>query len=225
MKILLIEDDPETADYISQGLHDVGHHVVVVSDGQAGLHMAATEPWDLLIIDRLLPKLDGLTLVQMLRKDSKQYAIIFLTALDGIDDRVCGLEAGGDDYLLKPFAFPELVARINALGRRPRQLQPETSLKVMDLEINLITRTVCRGDKAIDLLPQEFKLLEYLMRHAGRVVTRSMLLENVWDLHFDPGTNIVESHISRLRSKLDNGRRAQLISTVRGSGYKLYAPE
>lgn len=224
MKILLIEDDPETANYISQGLSEVGHHIVVAADGQAGLRDASADSWDLLIIDRLLPKLDGLTLVQSLRRSGNQCPVIFLTTLGGIDDRVCGLEAGADDYLVKPFAFLELAARVNALGRRPRQLQKETALKVMDLEIDLINRTVRRAARVIDLVPQEFRLLEYLMRHAGRVVTRSMLLENVWNLHFDPGTNIVENHISRLRSKLDDGSGAQLISTVRGCGYKLYAP-
>jgi two-component system OmpR family response regulator len=222
MKILLVEDDPETADYLSQGLNEAGHKIAVATDGQAGLHDAAADVWDLLIIDRLLPKLDGLSLVQSLRRTGNQCPIIFLTTLGGIDDRVSGLEAGGDDYLVKPFAFSELAARVNALGRRPRQLQLETALKVMDIEIDLINRTVRQAARTIDLMPQEFRLLEYLMRHAGQVVTRAMLLENVWDLHFDPGTNIVENHISRLRSKLDDG--GQLISTVRGSGYKLYVP-
>ncbi len=223
MKILLVEDDRETADYISQGLTDAGHQLAVATDGQAGLQDATKPDWDVMIIDRLLPKLDGLRLVKSLRHQGNQCPVIFLTTLGGIDDRVCGLEAGADDYLIKPFALSELVARINALGRRSRQLQQETVLKVMDLEIDLINRTARRAARMVDLVPHEFRLLEYLMRHAGRVVTRSMLLENVWDLHFDPGTNIVENHISRLRSKLDDGSSAQLICTVRGCGYKLYA--
>jgi two-component system OmpR family response regulator len=220
MKILLIEDDPETAGHISCGLTEVGHTISVAKDGYDGLHEASTALWDLLIVDRMLPKLDGLSLVRKLRNDGNECPILFLTTLGGIDDRVSGLEAGGDDYLLKPFAFAELAARINALGRRGRS-QQETMLCVGDLKIDLITRAAYRATRPIELLPQEFRLLEYLMRHAGRVVTRTMLLENVWDLHFDPGTNIVESHVSRLRSKLDDNRDARLISTVRGAGYIL----
>ncbi|HEY5226274.1 MAG TPA: response regulator transcription factor [Methylovirgula sp.] len=222
MRILLVEDDPETADYVSQGLSDAGHQVALAVDGQSGLHDASAGAWDLLIVDRLLPKIDGLTLVRTLRDGGNECPIIFLTTLGGIDDRVCGLEGGGDDYLVKPFAFLELAARVNALGRRPRQLQKETELKVGDLEIDLINRAVRQAGRSLDLMPQEFRLLEYLTRHAGQVVTRAMLLENVWDLHFDPGTNIVENHISRLRSKLDKGNSAQLISTVRGCGYKFH---
>lgn len=222
MKILLIEDDPETAAHISRGLTEADHMIVVADDGRTGLHEARAEPWDLLIVDRMLPKLDGLTLVRTLRKDGNECPVLFLTTLGGIDDRVCGLEAGGDDYLLKPFAFAELIARINALGRR-RRSQQETLLSVMDLKIDLVRRTVSRADRAIELLPQEYRLLEYMMRHAGRVVTRTMLLENVWDLHFDPGTNIVESHISRLRAKLDDTGEPRLICTVRGAGYVLNA--
>jgi two-component system, OmpR family, response regulator len=220
MKILLIEDDPETATHISRGLTEADHTIVVADDGQTGLHEANAEPWDLLIVDRMLPKLDGLTLVRTLREEGNECPVLFLTTLGGIDDRVCGLEAGGDDYLLKPFAFAELIARINALGRR-RRSQQETVLSVMDLKIDLVSRTICRAGRAIELLPQEYRLLEYMMRHAGRVVTRTMLLENVWDLHFDPGTNIVESHVSRLRSKLDDTGEARLICTVRGAGYIL----
>jgi two-component system OmpR family response regulator len=164
---------------------------------------------------------DGLSLVQSLRSGGNQCPIIFLTTLGGIDDRVCGFEAGADDYLIKPFALSELAARVNALGRRSRQLQQETVLKAMDIEMDLISRTVRRASRMIDLMSQEFRLLEYMMRHAGQVVTRTMLLENVWDLHFDPGTNIVENHISRLRSKLADDSGIQLISTVRGIGYKL----
>lgn len=223
MKILLAEDDPEMAEFVAQGLADAGHHVVVVGDGNEALAGATSDAWDVLIIDRLLPKLDGLSLVQCLRGEGHQYPIIFLTTLGGIDDRVCGLNAGGDDYLVKPFALAELNARVNALGRRPRKIQQDTTLKEADIEIDLIRRIVRRAARTIDLVPQEFRLLEYLMRHAGQVVTRSMLLENVWDLHFDPGTNIVENHVSRLRSKLDDGSGTQVISTVRGCGYKFNA--
>jgi two-component system OmpR family response regulator len=221
MNILLIEDDADTADFVARGLREAGHKILAVEDGQSGLREASGLEWDLLIIDRLLPKVDGLSVVQSLRRKGNQCPIIFLTTLGGIDDRVCGLEAGADDYLIKPFAFSELVARVNALGRRSRQMQQETVLKAMDIEIDLINRTVRRASRMIDLMSQEFRLLEYLMRHAGQVVTRAMLLENVWDLHFDPGTNIVENHISRLRSKLADDTGVQLISTVRGIGYKL----
>jgi two-component system OmpR family response regulator len=220
MKILLIEDDCETATYISDGLSEAGHTIVAIGDGLAGFQTAIAENWDLMIVDRMLPKLDGLTLVRKLRDDGIEGPILFLTALGGIDDRVCGLETGGDDYLLKPFAFVELLARINALGRRQRT-QKETIISVMDLKLDLISRKVRRADRTIELLPQEFRLLEYLMRNAGRVVTRTMMLENVWDLYFDPGTNIVESHISHLRSKLNDTGKPRLISTIRGIGYVL----
>lgn len=221
MKILLVEDDFDTAEYIARGLMEAGHKIATAEDGTAGLREAMALAWDLMIIDRLLPKVDGLSLVQLLRRNGNQCPILFLTTLGGIDDRVCGLEAGADDYLIKPFAFSELAARINALGRRPRQLQQDTVLKAMDLELDLINRTVRRAARMVDLMSQEFRLLEYLMRHAGQVVTRTMLLENVWDLHFDPGTNIVENHISRLRAKLADDSGIQLISTVRGCGYRL----
>jgi two-component system OmpR family response regulator len=221
MNILLIEDDLDTADYIARGLSEAGHTIFTVEDGKAGLREAGVVDWDLLIVDRLLPHVDGLSLVQSLRSGGNQCPIIFLTTLGGIDDRVCGFEAGADDYLIKPFALSELAARVNALGRRSRQLQQETVLKAMDIEMDLIGRTVRRASRMIDLMSQEFRLLEYMMRHAGQVVTRTMLLENVWDLHFDPGTNIVENHISRLRSKLADDSGIQLISTVRGIGYKL----
>jgi len=224
VKILLVEDDRETSDYIVQGLQEEGHTIAVAMDGREGLLDAAGEHWDLLIIDRLLPELDGVGVVQLLRGSGVETPVLFLTTLGGIDDRVAGLNAGGDDYLVKPFAFAELVARINALGRRPRRTVPETALKIADLEINLLARTVRRGGIAIELQPREFRLLEYLMQHAGQVVTRTMLLENVWDMHFDPHTNVVESHVSRLRGKIAKGGKTELIHTVRGAGYCLRAP-
>jgi two-component system, OmpR family, response regulator len=223
LKILLVEDDVETANYVMHGLQEEGHQVAVAYDGRDGLFRAAGEEWDLLIVDRMLPKLDGLGLIQTVRKADIDTAVLFLTTLGGIDDRVHGLNAGADDYLVKPFAFSELVARVAALGRRPRKTVSETTLRVDDLEMDLLTRAVRRGGEPIDLQPREFRLLEYMMRHVDQVVTRTMLLENVWDLHFDPHTNVVETHISRLRGKVDKGRAVPLIHTVRGSGYSLRA--
>lgn len=223
MKLLLIEDDPETADYVRQGLLEEGHALHVIADGRAGLFRAVGEDWDLLIVDRMLPGLDGLALVQTLRAGSVRTPVLFLTTMGGIDDRVGGLNAGGDDYLVKPFAFAELAARVAALGRRPQRLQSGTNLRVADLEIDMLARQARRGGQAVELQPREFQLLAYLMRHAGQVVTRTMLLENVWDFHFDPRTNIVDSHISRLRAKLDRGG-AELIHTIRGAGYMIRAP-
>ena len=223
VRILLIEDDPETAEYVVAGLQDEGHDLEVAGDGRTGLLSAAAGAWDLLIVDRMLPGLDGLGLVRTLRAGGIATPTLFLTTMGGIDDRVNGLNAGGDDYLVKPFAFAELVARVAALGRRPVRSAPETVLRVADLEIDLLARSVRRGGQAVELQPREFELLQYLMRHAGQVVTRTMLLENVWDFHFDPRTSLVESHISRLRGKIDRGR-PELIHTVRGSGYCIRAP-
>lgn len=223
MKILIVEDDADTADYVAQGLSAAGHNVAVSRDGCDGLMRANAESWDLLLVDRMLPKLDGLALIQAVRAAGNAAAVLFLTTLGGIDDRVHGLNAGADDYLVKPFALSELVARVAALGRRPRQTATETVLRVDDLELDLLARTARRGEEKIDLQPREFRLLEYLMRHVDHVVTRTMLLENVWDLHFDPHTNVVETHVSRLRSKIDRGREVALIRTVRGSGYSLRA--
>jgi two-component system OmpR family response regulator len=223
MRILLIEDDVEAADYVEQGLRDGGHDVAIVPDGRTGLFRATGEDWDLLIVDRMLPGLDGLALTRTLRAGGIATPVLFLTTLGGIDDRVAGLNAGGDDYLVKPFALAELVARVAALGRRPQRVAPETVLRVADLEIDLLTRHVRRCGQSVELQPREYELLEYLMKHAGQVVTRTMLLENVWGFHFDPRTNFVESHISRLRGKLNNGR-PDLIATVRGSGYCIRAP-
>jgi two-component system OmpR family response regulator len=224
MKVLLIEDDEQTAHYVMSGLTEEGHVVDHLADGREGLIQASTGGYDILVVDRMLPGLDGLSLVKTLRAAKVKVPVLFLTALDGVDDRVEGLNAGADDYLVKPFSFAELSARINALGRRP-QLSAETNiLRVADLEMDLLRRTVTRSGKRIDLQPREFRLLEHLMRRAGRVQTRTMLLEAVWDFHFDPQTNVVETHISRLRSKVDKPFDTELIHTVRGAGYTLRAP-
>ena len=223
MRILLVEDDIEAADYIAQGLRDEGHELHIAPDGRNGLFRATGEDWDLMIIDRMLPGLEGLTLTRTLRAGGIATPVLFLTALGGIDDRVTGLNAGGDDYLVKPFALAELIARVAALGRRPQRTAPETLLRVADLEVDLLARSVRRAGEPVELQPREYELLEFLIKHAGQVVTRTMLLEGVWDFHFDPRTNFVESHVSRLRSKINNGR-PDLIETVRGSGYCLRAP-
>ncbi|MEL7058810.1 MAG: response regulator transcription factor [Acidobacteriota bacterium] len=224
MRLLLIEDDDDVATYVRNGLREAGHAVDLAADGRDGLLMAAAEPYDLLIVDRGLPKLDGLALVKTLRGTGDDTPVLFLTALGTVDQRVEGLRAGGDDYLTKPFAFSELQARIDALHRRRTQAAPETILQVADLELELLSRTARRNGRDIELLPREFALLEFLMRHAGQVVTRTMLLEKVWDYHFDPQTNVIDVHVSRLRSKIDRGFSAPLIHTVRGVGYVLRAP-
>ena len=221
MRILLIEDEPETAAYVAAGLRQAGHDVVLAADGRTGLFRATGEDWNLLIVDRMLPGLDGLALVRTLRAGGIATPVLFLTTMGGVGDRVAGLRAGGDDYLVKPFALDELAARVEALGRRSSQLGPDTVLRSADLEMDLLARTVTRGGRKLDLQQQEFKLLEYLLRHAGQVVTRTMLLENVWGFHFDPRTNVVDSHISRLRGKIG----ADLIHTVRGAGYSVRAPD
>ncbi len=223
MKLLLIEDDTRMADFILRGLKEHGHVADHANNGKDGLFLAAGEKYDALVIDRMLPGLDGLSLLKMLRATNNHVPAIFLTTMDGIDDRVEGLEAGADDYLVKPFAFAELLARLSALARRPPVSDVKTTLRIGDLEMNLLKRQVQRAGKAIDLQPQEFKLLEYLMRSEGRVVTRTMLLENVWDFHFDPQTSVVETHISRLRTKIDKGFGNDLLKTLRGVGYALRA--
>jgi two-component system OmpR family response regulator len=225
MKILLVEDDSETADYLLRGLQEHGHVVDRAANGREGLFLATTGAYDVQIVDRVLPGLDGLSLVKVVRAANIRTPVLFLTTLAGIDDRVTGLEAGGDDYLVKPFAFSELLARIHALGRRPPLSESPTLLRIADLELDLQRRTAVRGGQRIELQPKEFRLLEYLMRHAGQVVTRTMLLEQVWDFHFDPKTSVVETHISRLRSKIDKGFASELIHTTRGAGYCLRAPE
>ena len=221
MRVLLIEDDRDTAAYITNGLEEEGHTVDHLSDGQDGVVQAVGEDYDIVILDRMLPGLDGLTIVKTLRGAGRKVPVIFLTALGGVDDRVDGLDAGGDDYLVKPFAFSELLARVNALARRPQMKGEESQLKVADLEMDLISRKVTRGGQVIELQPREFRLLEILMRNKGRVVTRTMLLERVWSFHFDPKTSVVETHISRLRTKVDKPFDLELIHTVRGSGYSL----
>ena len=225
MKILLIEDDKETAAHIVYALGGDGHEVSVCHDGQEGLERARGGQYAALIVDRMLPGLDGLSLVRCLREEGNPTPVLFLTTMSGMNDRVEGLQAGGDDYLVKPFAFPELIARVHAITRRGVRA-PESEpvrLRVADLEMDLIRRSVHRGGKTIELQAQEFRLLEFLLRNVGRVVTRAMLLENVWDLNFDPRTNIVETHISRLRGKVDRGHGSELIHTVRGAGYTLRA--
>jgi two-component system OmpR family response regulator len=224
VKILLVEDDRQTADYIAKGLREHGHVVDRTDNGRDGLYMATGEPYDVMIVDRNLPKMDGLSLVKAARGSGTRTPALFLTTMGGVDDRVAGLEAGADDYLVKPFAFAELLARVGALARRP-PIVAQTELRIGDLEINLLARTVTRAGQRIELLAQEFKILEYLMRHAGEIVTRTMLLEKVWDFHFDPKTNIVETHISRLRSKIDKGFDKPLLHTVRGAGYVVRASE
>jgi two-component system, OmpR family, response regulator len=221
VRILLIEDDAETARYISAGLQEEGHEISHAEDGRSGLDLAAAQPWDLAIVDRMLPGLDGLAVVKSLRERNNATPVLFLTTLGGVDDRVHGLNAGADDYLVKPFAFAELLARVAALGRRTGRSALETTLRVGDLELDLLTRIVRRGGEPVELMAREYRLLEYLMKHANQIVTRMMLLENVWDVHFDPNTSVVETHISRLRSKIDRGRSCVLIHTVRGAGYTL----
>jgi two-component system OmpR family response regulator len=225
MRILIIEDDRDAAQYLAKGLRESGHGAEVAEDGREGLLMAAVGPFDLLIVDRMLPKLDGLSLVQHLRKTGNTTPVLFLSALGEVDDRVKGLRAGGDDYLAKPFAFAELLARVENLGRRRAQSTATTHLKVADLELDLLSRKATRAGREIDLQPREFQLLETLMRHPGQVMTRTMLLEQVWNYHFDPQTNVIDVHISRLRQKIDRGFDPPLIHTVRGSGYSVRAPE
>jgi two-component system, OmpR family, response regulator len=221
MKVLVIEDDRQTANYVAKGLREASYVVDLAFDGHDGYSMAASGTYDVLIVDRRLPGLDGLELVKELRNGGVHTLAIFLTTMGGIDDRVKGLEAGGDDYLVKPFAFAELQARVGALSRRRPSGPLETNLEVGDLELNLMQRKVLRAGKVIDLQPQEFKLLEYLMRNSGRVITRTMLLEGVWGYHFDPKTSVVETHISRLRSKLSRNGGGEMIHTVRGAGYMI----
>jgi two-component system OmpR family response regulator len=221
MRILLVEDDAKIASFISKGLKAAGYAVDHASDGEMGLHMVLTEPYDTAIIDIMLPKLDGLSLIERMRKEKINTPVLVLSAKGSVEDRVKGLQAGSDDYLIKPFAFSELIARVQALIRRASGLTEPTKLSMADLSMNLLTREVTRCGKSIELQPIEFSLLEYLMRNAGRVVSKTMIMEHVWDYNFDPQTNVVESRICRLRDKIDRNCENNLIHTVRGVGYVL----
>lgn len=224
MKILIAEDDLEAAKYLKRAFIEAGHAVDCANAGREGLLLAAGEKYDVIVLDRMLPDIDGLAILRTIRASGVMTPVLLLTALGGIDDRVEGLNAGADDYLVKPFAFAELLARVNALGRRPPPQEVCTELNVSDLKIDLMSRAVSRGGKRISLQPREYQLLEYLVRHSGRVVTRTMLLENVWDFHFDPRTNIIETHMSKIRAKVDNIIGKELIHTVRGAGYIIREP-
>jgi len=224
MKLLVVEDDRETAAYLVKGLSESGYTVDHCSDGRQGLFLSSSGSYDAIILDRMLPGMDGLAVLGALRAAEIRTPALILSALGSVDDRVKGLRAGGDDYLVKPFAFSELLARVEAVLRRGATAAATTRLRVADLELDLLTRTVKRGGKTIDLLPREFRLLEYLMRNAGHVVTRTMLLENVWDYHFDPQTNVIDVHVSRLRQKIDKHFDKPLLHTVRGAGYSLRPP-
>lgn len=224
MRILIVEDDKRTSDYIANGLTSSGHVADVLTDGRDALAAILREPYDVAIVDRMLPGLDGLSLVSSLRAAGGKLPIIFLTAMGGVDDRVEGLEAGADDYLVKPFAFSELLARVNALGRRPPITREKTLLQVADLELDLVRRVARRAGQTIELLPREFSLLELLMRNEGRVLTKTMLLERIWNFNFDPQSTVVETHVSRLRAKMDKPFEVQLIHTTRSTGYSIHAP-
>jgi two-component system OmpR family response regulator len=223
MRILIVEDDLQAADAMERGLSEAGHDCVRAADGAAGLAAARQGGFDVMIVDRMMPRLDGLALVESLRREGDQTPVLFLSALGEINDRVAGLRAGGDDYLVKPYAFAELIARVEALARRRETGSVQTLLRVGDLEMDLIGRTVQRQGKEIDLQPREFQLLEFMMRHAGQSVTRTMLLEKVWEYHFDPQTNVIDVHVSRLRAKIDKGFDRPMLQTVRGAGYRLEA--
>ena len=224
MNILLIEDDKELNSYITKGLKEAGHNVTNAHNGKDGLFLATTELYDVMIIDRMLPNVDGLTIIKTIRALNINAPVIILSALGEVDDKVNGLKAGGDDYLVKPFAFAELLARLEVLARRNHNSHAEdTQITIADMQVDLLARKVKRGTKIIALQSREFKLLEYLLRHKGQIVTRTMLLEQVWDYNFDPQTNVIDVHISRLRSKIDKGFAMQVIKTIRGSGYIIEA--
>ena len=221
MRILIVEDDAQAAAYLVKALNEAGHTADHAHDGEQGFLLGSETAYDALIIDRMLPRMDGLTLIRNLREKNITTPVLVLSALGQVDDRVEGLRAGGDDYLAKPYAFTELLARIEALGRRFAPDTVRTSYKVADLELDRLRHTLTRAGQPIVLQSREFRLLEYLMRHAGQVVTRTMLLENVWDYHFDPQTNVIDVHISRLRAKIDKGFDPPVLHTVRGAGYML----
>ena len=221
MKILLIEDDREAASYLIQALDEAGHTTHHAADGETGYSMASEMDYDVLIVDRMLPRRDGLSVVESLRAEGDHSPVLILSALGEVDDRVKGLRAGGDDYLTKPYAFSELLARIEVLARRSSPIEAETTFQVGGLRLDRLSRKVERDNETILLQPREFRLLEYLMKNAGKVVTRTMLLENVWDYHFDPQTNVIDVHMSRLRGKIDKGHETPLLHTVRGAGYMI----
>ncbi len=225
MRVLVIEDDATVADFLTRRLGADGHSVDHAGDGKTGLGLASSEKYDVMIIDRMLPHVDGLTIVKTVRKEDNQTPVLILSALGEVDDKVYGLKAGGDDYLVKPFAYSELMARVESLIRRASSQEERTTLEIERLHMDLLSREVTRDGQKIDLKPREFLLLECLMRHAGQVLTRTMLLEAVWDYHFDPQTNVIDVHISRLRQKVDRSFDEPLIHTVRGSGYVLKPPE
>lgn len=224
MHILLVEDDVQTLRYVARGFTEAGHVVDVFDNGREAMVQCLQVQYDVLVVDRMLPAMDGLSLVKALRAAGTESPVIFLTAVSGVDDRVAGLEAGADDYLTKPFAFSELLARVNALARRPATSVETTVLRVADLELDLLQRTAVRAGIDIALQPREFLLLEVLMRNEGRVISRTMLLERVWDFHFDPKTSVVETHVSRLRSKIDKPFDVPLLHTIRNLGYSMHAP-
>ena len=223
MKLLVLEDDPATGEHLLRVLTAAGHTVDSCTTGREAIYLGSGGDYAVMILDRMVPGIEGLSVLKALRGAGVRTPALFLTAMNGIDDRVEGLEAGADDYLVKPFATSELLARVNALARRPPITDVAAVLKVGDLELDRLKRSVTRAGKAIDLQAQEFKFLEYLMLHEGEIVTRTMLLENVWSFHFDPGTNVIESHMSRLRAKVDRGFGQELIHTVRGAGYRIHA--
>ena len=223
MRILVIEDDRDAASWLVKGLKESGHVVDLATDGEQGLNLALEAVHDVLIVDRMLPKLDGLSVIQQVRAADLKTPVLILSALSDVDERVKGLRAGGDDYLAKPYAFAELLARVEGLGSRVLLDAKDSKLKALDLELDVLTRNVTRAGKTILLQPREFKLLEYLVRNAGHIVTRTMLLENVWDYHFDPQTNVIDVHVSRLRGKIDKGFAEPLLQTVRGAGYMIRA--
>ena len=225
MRILVVEDDQPVADYIVKGLREAGHAVDHAGDGRDGLFLAAGENYDVMVIDRMLPNVDGLSIIKTIRASENSTPVVILSALADVEERVKGLRAGGDDYLVKPFAFSELLARLEAQVRRASAQPEQTKICVGDLVIDLLSRECRRGDKRIDLKQREFQLLEFIMRHAGQVVTRTMILESVWDYHFNPQTNVIDVHISRLRQKIDKGFDQPLLHTVRGAGYVVREPE
>ena len=223
MKILLIEDDREAASYLMQALAEAGHVAHHAADGETGFAMASDMDYDVLIIDRMLPRRDGISIVESLRAEGNRTPVLILSALGEVEDRVTGLRSGGDDYLAKPYAFSELLARIEVLARRASPLEASSVFQVGDLTLDRLSRTVKRGDEKISLQPREYRLLEFLMKYSGQVVTRTMLLENVWDYHFDPQTNVIDVHMSRLRAKIDRGHKKPLLQTIRGAGYMIRA--